>query len=167
MEKQVFNSVFSFNQVRRKSHFTSKQRNILALASALDYWTNFKGSFICTVNLSVFVSGTFDIFDVAGKQQHSTALNPFLNGTKTVTSTVCANGPWGLMYLDGFYLVRCLWLYSVRREGLLQPGTLRDQHDLDHQVRRRTLQTRQSQTVNIMNIVRSTIMWTAQTTGEI
>ena len=69
--------------------------------------------------------------------------------------------------LDGFYLVRCLWLYPVRREGLLQPGTLRDQHYLDHQVRRGTLQTRQLQTVNIVNIAHSTIMWTAQTIGEI
>ena len=40
-----------------------------------------------------FVSGTFDLFNVICKQHHRAALNPFLNGTKTVTLTVCVNEP--------------------------------------------------------------------------
>ena len=35
-----------------------------------------------TVNIAVFVSGTFDLFGVACKQYHWVALNPFLNRTK-------------------------------------------------------------------------------------
>ena len=34
------------------------------------------------LNVTIFVSGTFDIFDVTCKRAHRTALNPFLNGTK-------------------------------------------------------------------------------------
>ena len=34
------------------------------------------------VNVTVFVSGTFDLFNIMCKQHHRTALNPFLNGTK-------------------------------------------------------------------------------------
>ena len=54
-----------------------------------------KGSFRCTVNITVFVSGFFDLFDVKCKlkQQHRTVLYPFLNSTKMVTLTVRVNGP--------------------------------------------------------------------------
>ena len=41
-----------------------------------------KTSFTHTVNVAVFMSGTFDLFNVMCKQHHTTALNPFLNGTK-------------------------------------------------------------------------------------
>ena len=36
-----------------------------------------KGSFTHTVNVAVFVGGTFDLFDVMCKQHHRTALKPF------------------------------------------------------------------------------------------
>ena len=39
------------------------------------------GLFTRTVNVSVFVSYTFDIFDVTYKQYHRIALNPFLCDT--------------------------------------------------------------------------------------
>ena len=42
-------------------------------------WNN-KGFF--TLNVIVFVSGTFDRFNVTCKQCHRTALHPFINGTK-------------------------------------------------------------------------------------
>ena len=35
-----------------------------------------------TVNITVFMSGTFDLFNIMCKQYHWTALNAFLNGTK-------------------------------------------------------------------------------------
>ena len=42
--------------------------------------------------LTIFVSGTLNLFNVMCKQHHRTALvNPFLNGTKTVTLTVRVN----------------------------------------------------------------------------
>ena len=34
------------------------------------------------VNNAVFVSGTFDVFDVTCKQRHRAALNPFFNSAK-------------------------------------------------------------------------------------
>ena len=40
-----------------------------------------KGLFTRTVNVTVFVSGTFDFY-VMCKQHHSNTLNPFSNGTK-------------------------------------------------------------------------------------
>ena len=46
------------------------------------------GSFNTTVSVTVFVGGIFDLFDGTCKQHHMNALNPFLNGTKTVTLTV-------------------------------------------------------------------------------
>ena len=39
-------------------------------------------SFTRTVNVTVFVSGTFDVFDVACKQHHRTALNLFYRPQK-------------------------------------------------------------------------------------
>ena len=41
-----------------------------------------KGSFTLIVNVTVFVSDAFDLFNVVGKQHHRIALNPFLNDTK-------------------------------------------------------------------------------------
>ena len=41
-----------------------------------------------TVNFTVFVSDTFNLFIVMYKQCDRTSLNPFLSDTKTVTSTV-------------------------------------------------------------------------------
>ena len=52
-----------------------------------------KASFTCTLNKTVFVSEIIDLFDVTCKQHHMSALNPFLNGTKTVMLTVCVNRP--------------------------------------------------------------------------
>ena len=43
---------------------------------------NSKGSFTRTANVTAFVSGTFDLFNVMCKQPHKNALNPFFNGTK-------------------------------------------------------------------------------------
>ena len=43
---------------------------------------HFKASFRRTVNVTVFVSGIFDFFNVVHKQHHTTALNPFLNTRK-------------------------------------------------------------------------------------
>ena len=47
--------------------------------------------------MTIFVSGTFGLFDVMCKLHHRTALNPFLKGTKKVTLTVSVN--------KAFYLV--------------------------------------------------------------
>ena len=41
-----------------------------------------KGLFTRTVDVTIFVSGIFDLFDVTCKQHHRTTLNPFLNGAK-------------------------------------------------------------------------------------
>ena len=46
----------------------------------------------------VFVSGTFDLLNV----MYRTALKPFLNGTKTVTLTVCVNEPFFVPFKNGF-----------------------------------------------------------------
>ena len=46
---------------------------LLSMNKRLDYTT------VCVI---VFVCSTFDIFNVTCKQCHSTALNPFLNGTE-------------------------------------------------------------------------------------
>ena len=46
------------------------------------------GLFTCTVNVTVFVSGTSDLFNVTCKRCHRTVLNPFFNGTNMVTLTV-------------------------------------------------------------------------------
>ena len=50
-----------------------------------------KGLFIRTVNVTIFVSGTFDPFDVMCQLYHKTVKNPFLNGTKRVTLIVRVN----------------------------------------------------------------------------
>ena len=52
-----------------------------------------KGLFTCTVNVIIFVSGTFDRFNAMCEQHHRTALNSFINGTKLMTLTVCVNEP--------------------------------------------------------------------------
>ena len=52
---------------------------------------NPEASFTRTVNVAVFVSGTFDLFNLMCKLHHMTALNPFLNGIETVTLVVCVN----------------------------------------------------------------------------
>ena len=44
------------------------------------------GSFTRTVNITVFVSGAFDHFNIMGEQDHRTALNLFLNGAKKLLS---------------------------------------------------------------------------------
>ena len=44
--------------------------------------TTNEGLFTHTVNVTVFVSGIFDLFDGKCKQHHMIVLNPFLNGTK-------------------------------------------------------------------------------------
>ena len=41
-----------------------------------------KGLFICTVNVTIYVSSTFDLFNVMCKQRDRDVLNPFLKGTK-------------------------------------------------------------------------------------
>ena len=41
-----------------------------------------RGSFTHTVNVTVYVSGTFDLFDVTYKQCHGNTLIPFLSGAK-------------------------------------------------------------------------------------
>ena len=41
-----------------------------------------KASFTHTVNVTIFVSGIFDLFNVMCIQHYWIALNPFLNGTK-------------------------------------------------------------------------------------
>ena len=38
--------------------------------------------FTRTINVTIFVGGTFDLFDVMYKQHNKSVLNPFLNGTK-------------------------------------------------------------------------------------
>ena len=47
--------------------------------------------FTPVINVTVFASGTFDIFNVMCKQHHRTALNPFLKRKKTVTLTARVN----------------------------------------------------------------------------
>ena len=47
--------------------------------------------FTGTINVTIFVSGTFDLFDVMYKQHNKSVLNPFLNGTKTMAFTVRVN----------------------------------------------------------------------------
>ena len=42
-----------------------------------------KASFTYTVNVTIFMSGIFHLFDVMCKQHHGTAFNPFLNATKS------------------------------------------------------------------------------------
>ena len=42
-----------------------------------------KGSFTRTVNITLFVSDTFNLFDGMCKWHHKTVLNPFLNGIKS------------------------------------------------------------------------------------
>ena len=44
---------------------------------------HFKASFTRTVKVAVSVSGIFNLFNVMYKQHQRTALNPFVNGTKT------------------------------------------------------------------------------------
>ena len=41
-----------------------------------------KSSFTCTLNVTIVVSDTFDVFDVDCKQYNRTALDKFLNSTK-------------------------------------------------------------------------------------
>ena len=48
------------------------------------------GSFTHTVDVTGFVSGTFDL-DVVCKQPHRTAVNPFLNGRENGDVGVCVN----------------------------------------------------------------------------
>ena len=45
-----------------------------------------KGSFTRTVNITVFMSGTFDLFDVVCQQLHIATLNLFLSGTNVTGS---------------------------------------------------------------------------------
>ena len=47
--------------------------------------------FIRTINVTIFVGGTFDLFDVMYKQHNKSVLNPFLNGTKTIAFTIHVN----------------------------------------------------------------------------
>ena len=47
--------------------------------------------FTRTINVTIFMSGTFDLFDVMYKQHNKSVLNPFLNGTKTMAFTVRVN----------------------------------------------------------------------------
>ena len=41
-----------------------------------------EGSFTHTVNVTIFVIGTSDLFYVICKQHHRVSLNPFLSGEK-------------------------------------------------------------------------------------
>ena len=41
-----------------------------------------RGSFTCTINVTIFVRGTFDLFNVMCKQHNRNMLNPFLNHTQ-------------------------------------------------------------------------------------
>ena len=55
-------------------------RKCTKLTVSCQYVLELEGLFTRTVDLTVVVSGTFDLFDVMCKQ-HRTALNLFLNGT--------------------------------------------------------------------------------------
>ena len=50
-----------------------------------------KGSFTRTINVTVFMSGTFDLFNVICKQHNRAALKPFEMVRKTVTLAVSLN----------------------------------------------------------------------------
>ena len=69
---------------RKKNQEVKETVNNLGFAKPNDKVENVctKGLFTRTVNVTVFVSGTFDLFDVTCKQHHRIAFNPFLNGTK-------------------------------------------------------------------------------------
>ena len=43
---------------------------------------SFKGSFARTVNVTIFVNGVFNLFDVICEQYYRIAFNPFLNDTE-------------------------------------------------------------------------------------
>ena len=64
--------------------FNVTSKHVTALKSILNGTNDgkSKGSFKRTFNVTVFVSGTFDLFDVMCKQRHRTVLNPFFNGMK-------------------------------------------------------------------------------------
>ena len=53
--------------------------------------------YLQTVNVTIFVSFTFDLFDVMCRQPHETELNPFLNCTE--------NGD-----IDGTYIRNCKFI---------------------------------------------------------
>ena len=50
-----------------------------------------RASFTGTIYVTVFISGIFDLFNDRYKQHHRTALNPYINGSKTVTLAVRVN----------------------------------------------------------------------------
>ena len=67
---------------------------------------NPKGPFTHTINVTIFVVGTLDIFDFGCKQHHRTVFNPVLNGTKS-----CENGDIDDTYKRNFTLNSVLMEY--------------------------------------------------------
>ena len=67
--KQSYGAVFTHNveKIKGAAHKNSDVEGTCKLA------------FTRTVNLTIFVSGSFNLLDVICKQHHRTALNPFLN----------------------------------------------------------------------------------------
>ena len=63
-----------------------------------------KGPFTHTINITVLVSGTFDLFNIMCKQHHRTAIGPILKPDKKVALTVCLNE--ALTWLN-FAVVQC------------------------------------------------------------
>ena len=62
--------------------YKSLQTNTNSARDALSLTQIPKASFTLTVNITVSVNDTFDLFDILGKQNHKAALNTFLNCMK-------------------------------------------------------------------------------------
>ena len=73
LQKQLITSRDNLQELR--------QRELEEEAKRVSTFTT-KGLFTRTVNVAVFVSSTFDLFDVMCKRCHRTAFNLFLNGMK-------------------------------------------------------------------------------------
>ena len=86
-----------------------------------------KASFTCTVNVAVFVSGTFDLFDVMCKRQHWTALNPFLPPENEVWGKVIFSEACVKNSVHGGGLPQCMLGYHPSRPGPPGAGTPPDQ----------------------------------------
>ena len=73
LQKQLITSRDNLRELR--------QRELEEEAKRVSTFTT-KGLFTRSVNVAVFVSGTFDLLDVMCRRCHGTAFNPFLNGMK-------------------------------------------------------------------------------------
>ena len=65
--------------------------------------------------MTIFVSGTFDLFDVMSKQHNRTALNPFLNGTE--------NGDVDSMCKQGFSRLELLQILQAKAKRVVKWDT--------------------------------------------